>query len=308
LIQYFNDNPMVMAYEGGGIVATSPTSTFTFNSGTVRSVNANINNGSPFTVGNGGGTSATYFMRKDQAGNRGTHTFAGGFTLGSNGILSGDGNIAGSVSGSAGAKVQVGASPGLINVTGNWNNTGIGIALELGNLSSSLTPGVAFDQLNVTGAFTHGGSFSIDRTQLVAAATAQQLKLVGWGSEVGPSSSTAVSFTGGSPLSYSFLSDGFYVTVPAGGLAGDYNGNGKVDGADYVMWRKNPAAFGGTPGYNTWRSNFGLPGSGAALGQAAGVPEPAAWVIGTGMIACALVRRRNMRQVRFRRFQTRGTT
>ena len=49
-------------------------------------------------------------------------------------------------------------------------------------------------------------------------------------------------------------------------LAGDYNHNGVVDAADYVLWRKNPSVYGGNPaGYNTWRANFGLTGgSGAA--------------------------------------------
>jgi hypothetical protein len=61
-------------------------------------------------------------------------------------------------------------------------------------------------------------------------------------------------------------------------LAGDYNGDGKVDAADYVVWRKDPSAHGGDPaGYDTWRTNFGRPaGAGAALGAGAGaaVPEP----------------------------------
>ena len=44
------------------------------------------------------------------------------------------------------------------------------------------------------------------------------------------------------------------------GPTGDYNGNGAVDAADYVLWRKSPGDFGGSPtGYNTWRSNFGNP-------------------------------------------------
>jgi hypothetical protein len=60
-----------------------------------------------------------------------------------------------------------------------------------------------------------------------------------------------------------------------GGLPGDYNGDGKVDAADYVVWRKNPAGFGGDPaGYNTWRTNFGrTSGSGSGVGSSA-VPEP----------------------------------
>jgi PEP-CTERM motif len=59
------------------------------------------------------------------------------------------------------------------------------------------------------------------------------------------------------------------------GLAGDYNHDNKVDAADYVLWRKDPASFGGNPaGYNTWRSNFGNP-PGSGLGSGA-VPEPSA--------------------------------
>jgi hypothetical protein len=61
-------------------------------------------------------------------------------------------------------------------------------------------------------------------------------------------------------------------------LAGDFNADGKVDAADYVVWRKDPNAHGGDPaGYDTWRTNFGQPaGAGAALeaGAGAAVPEP----------------------------------
>jgi len=49
-----------------------------------------------------------------------------------------------------------------------------------------------------------------------------------------------------------------------------------VDAADYVLWRKTPGSFGGTPaGFNAWRANFGATGgSGASLGSSAAVPEP----------------------------------
>jgi hypothetical protein len=53
---------------------------------------------------------------------------------------------------------------------------------------------------------------------------------------------------------------------------GDYNGDGNVDAADYVVWRKND---GMQPGYNTWRANFGASGSGNSLGRTSNVPEPA---------------------------------
>jgi hypothetical protein len=60
-------------------------------------------------------------------------------------------------------------------------------------------------------------------------------------------------------------------------LPGDYNGDGSVDAADYVLWRKDPSVFGGDPdGYNTWRTNFGATiGGGASSGWNSAVPEPA---------------------------------
>ena len=58
---------------------------------------------------------------------------------------------------------------------------------------------------------------------------------------------------------------------------GDFNGDGNVDAADYVMWRKDPSGFGGDPaGYVNWRSNFdNTPAAAGGLGGPSLVPEPA---------------------------------
>ena len=54
--------------------------------------------------------------------------------------------------------------------------------------------------------------------------------------------------------------------MPAGqAVSGDYNGDGKTDGADYVTWRNNPGAFGGNPGYTIWRANFGANSGGVTV-------------------------------------------
>ena len=66
------------------------------------------------------------------------------------------------------------------------------------------------------------------------------------------------------------------------GLTGDYNEDGKVDAADYVLWRKDPASFGGDPqGYSDWVANFGemTPGSGNGSLSTGAVPEPSTLVI-----------------------------
>jgi hypothetical protein len=88
------------------------------------------------------------------------------------------------------------------------------------------------------------------------------------------------------------------------GIAGDYNNNGVVDAADYVVWRKNDGStntlpndlIGGTIGtaqYNQWRTHFGqTTGSGSGARANAAVPEPATLVLLLVATAGALIRRR----------------
>jgi autotransporter-associated beta strand protein len=81
-----------------------------------------------------------------------------------------------------------------------------------------------------------------------------------------------------------------------GGVAGDYNQNGVVDAADYVLWRNSlgpgslPNEGGISPGvvdtadYNFWRSRFGATsGAASALGAHA-VPEPTGAFIIAGIV------------------------
>jgi hypothetical protein len=80
-------------------------------------------------------------------------------------------------------------------------------------------------------------------------------------------------------------------------LLGDFNDDGKVDAADYVIWRMNETANNPLPNddglatqaerFDLWRANFGemeMPGGGSG----GAVPEPAAallLMIG-GCLAC----------------------
>lgn len=105
------------------------------------------------------------------------------------------------------------------------------------------------------------------------------------------------------------LGDGgseFAIALPF--LLGDFNRSGAVDAADYTVWRNSlgtavaagTAADGNGDGqvtladYAVWEQHFGavLP---AGAGGAAGVPEPAAWLlglVGAGLAAVVRGRRR----------------
>jgi hypothetical protein len=99
--------------------------------------------------------------------------------------------------------------------------------------------------------------------------------------------------------------DGLYAP-----LVGDYNLNGTVDVADYVVWRRtltqmvtpSSGADGNGNGtidsadYDVWRSHFGQPaGSGAGLFEVAAVPEPATLALLILAGVCFYPRRRRAR-------------
>ena len=76
-------------------------------------------------------------------------------------------------------------------------------------------------------------------------------------------------------------------------LPGDFNHDGTVDAADYVVWRKSD---GTQAGYDTWRTHFGqTAGNGAALLSAhplsATVPEPSVFVLLAVGLVCLTVGR-----------------
>ena len=74
-------------------------------------------------------------------------------------------------------------------------------------------------------------------------------------------------------------------------VTGDYNHNGVVDAADYVVWRKTD---GGPIGYNLWRSNFGEPdGFGSGASANATVPEPTTLILVLVGTMALLPRRRD---------------
>jgi len=77
-------------------------------------------------------------------------------------------------------------------------------------------------------------------------------------------------------------------------LPGNYNDDGTVDAADYVVWRRTDGSIGG---YNTWRTNFG--DSNGAGGTA--VPEPSALVLAAiAAMLCMLPQRTSTSSLKLR--------
>ena len=122
----------------------------------------------------------------------------------------------------------------------------------------------------------------------VATQSGRTIDLFNW-TDVTPTGA----FTVSSPYSWN-LTDLYTtgeVTLSAQvAVPGDFNNNGVVDAADYVVWRKTD---GSPAGYNVWRTHFGqTAGSGSSTVANAAVPEPSTLVMLVLAVAGVCSRRR----------------
>jgi fibronectin-binding autotransporter adhesin len=168
-------------------------------------------------------------------------------------------NIVGSYAQQSGATLKIevgGTAPGTFDVVNVTGIAGMSGQLQLA-LLAGFVPG-ASDTFTVLGAA--GGIFG----SFANVATGQRLGTI---DGVG---SFQVNYGVGSANPNQIILTGFQSNP----LPGDNNFDGKVDAADYVVWRKND---GSQSGYDRWRSHFGQTlGSAAAASRFGGaaVPEP----------------------------------
>jgi hypothetical protein len=221
------------------------------------------------------------------------------------GVLGGGGRVGGNVTNAAGGTVAPGTSTGRLSVQGNYvQQPGSSLAIEIGGLSE----GEQYDVLNVTGTMTlSGGTLNVTLVNGFSPAVNNNFDILDFASLSG-SGFTTINLPGG-PGAWNtsqLLTTGTITFIGSIGVPGDYNGNGVVDGADYVVWRKRSGtAFqlpnevaGVTPGqvtqhdYVAWRARFGNT-SGSGAGSAAAIPEPTSAALSFVLSFAAMLRRAN---------------
>jgi hypothetical protein len=81
---------------------------------------------------------------------------------------------------------------------------------------------------------------------------------------------------------------------------GDFNNDGTVDAADYVVWRNGLGATHTPADYDVWRANFGVTRNSATTQTVSGVPEPTAISLGLISATCTFAFARRAPTVRRR--------
>lgn len=176
-----------------------------------------------------------------------------------------------------------------------------GAALEF-EINGAGTAGVNYDALTITGDATLAGM--IDVSLLGSVSDGQTFDIIT--TTGGTIDIAGLSVVGGG-FSASLANSDTTLRLTAGGggvLAGDYNGDGMVNLADYTVWRDNlgsttamlpgdstPSIVDGSD-YQVWKDNFGATASSAsAIGQQA-VPEPSTILLVLAATTVAALRRR----------------
>jgi T5SS/PEP-CTERM-associated repeat protein len=194
--------------------------------------------------------------------------------VGTNGTLTGSGTLTGHLLNDSGT-VAPGSSAGILNVNGSYTQTAAGrLEIELGGGAL----GTQYDQLAVASSIALNGVLSISLINAFTPTAGQSFNILDWvGARFGTFSSLVLPSLIGLSWDTSQLYTSGVLSVIAAELPGDYNDDGNVDAADYVVWRKTD---GTQPGYNLWRAHFGqTAGSAAVSGSNGAVPEPGTFVI-----------------------------
>lgn len=175
------------------------------------------------------------------------------------------------------------------------------LEVEIGGIS----PGVAFDQVHVSGALALSGVLQVSFINGFSPALGDSFDILDFGTLTGNFSTRllpALNFGLGWDLSQLYTNGTLRIK-----LAGDFNNNGIVDAGDYIVWRNSNGQSGAnlpadanndgrvnSLDYPIWRANFGATaaaGSGGNL-PAGAVPEPASFALaGIGTITFIARRR-----------------
>jgi T5SS/PEP-CTERM-associated repeat protein len=276
---------------GGGLVNQG-----TMNFAGTANIVGDVTNSATGKIISGGGGATIFF--DDVTNNGEIRTSTNGFTV-FFGSVSGGGTFSGTGTVNFEGDLSPGNSPATVQFAGD---VVLGpdalLQIELGGT----TPGSRYDQINVAGELTLGGTLEILLINGFTPAAGQTFDFLNAGTLAGAFSSVVLPDLPGLAWDASQLAAGTVsVTFPA-----DFNGDGNVNSADLVNWK---AGFGTSTGaahsqgdadndhdsdgadFLAWQRQFN--GAPPALATADPVPEPAALLLALATLALTPSRMQN---------------
>jgi hypothetical protein len=179
---------------------------------------------------------------------------------------------------------------GLLHVEGDYTQTATGHLFFFADLF--LPPGQN-PKLEVTGDLTLDGTLHMSLGGMGQFRGTRSFDVLDWGGSLNGTTFSSVQLpTNGGTFTWDpsqlYTTGVLILTGPP--PEADFNHDGVVDAADYVVWRKNG---GPQSDYDLWRSQFGIvAGSGSGSGiraSSASVPEPTTLLLAILAASCCCV-------------------
>lgn len=185
--------------------------------------------------------------------------------------------------------LKPGNSPANVTFGGSLEiNMTAGLGIELGGTIK----GAEYDSLTIAGVASLSGTLTTSLINDFVPSAGQSFEiLTAAGGVDGTFDSVNLSaLAGGLYLNLAYAPTA--VTISVAGVLGDFNHNGTVDSADFVLWRKTLGQTGAALAadannsgsidqgdYNIWRANFGVTAPAPGAGNVSTIPEPASFAI-----------------------------
>ncbi|TWU00387.1 hypothetical protein Pla108_13360 [Botrimarina colliarenosi] len=207
----------------------------------------------------------------------------GGTLTGSGSIRTGSGPIAGQVEMVTGL-IAPGDGVGTLSIDGRLSTgNSATLAFELGGTTS----GTLYDQLLVDGPVALAGALSVALVDLFEPTIGDVFELMTYDEHGGEFAT--LDLPGGYQWDVTYGADSLLLEVVGLGLAGDFNVDGRVDAADYTVWRDGLGTTYTASDYTTWKNNYGATN---VPSVSVSVPEPAALLLLGFALAAAVGNRR----------------
>jgi T5SS/PEP-CTERM-associated repeat protein len=247
---------------------------------TVTGMGSTLTNSGLLSIGNGGTGVLT-------VADEGIASASFGVLVGSTGTIAGNGSVAANVANFG--TVSPGAPVGTLSITGNYSQDSTAtLELEFGGIEL----GAEYDSLQIGGLANLNGTLDVALLDGFVLAAGQAFNILTASAGVSGTFVTELlpALSGGLLWNVVYGTNSVVLEVAAPGLSGDFNGDGSVDAADYVVWRDGLGSSFSQSDYDIWRRNFGATSSAAAFSGNQPVPEPASLGIAVVLLHCLALR------------------